>query len=301
MARKRKRKQKPQNPDTETTQISPEPPKEDPKSTEVTPLNTKPPFEPNEQPKHASKPENSTETTSFFSNAKFNSLKINEKLLTSLENNNFESMTPIQAQSIPHLLAGKDLLGAAQTGSGKTLAFLVPAIDLLYKTGFKAKNGTGIITITPTRELAIQIFEVLQTLLESFQQTACLCIGGNNRKTEAQKLLTGMNFLVCTPGRLLDHLRHADFVYRNLLMLIIDEADRLLEIGFEEDLNQILKILPTSRQTVLFSATQSERVEQLARLSIKTKPVFVDVRSKVQATPETLSQGYVCCPGDKQE
>lgn len=157
---------------------------------------------------------------------------------------------------MPFAFAGKDILGAAKTGSGKTLAFLIPAIELLYKAKFSIINGTGVIIITPTRELAVQIYNVAKELLHYHSKTHGLLIGGAKWSTEAFMLKKGVNLLVCTPGRLLDHLEHTDgFVYHNLKMLIIDEADAILRVGFEEEMQRILKKLPKQRQTILFSAT----------------------------------------------
>ena len=116
-------------------------------------------------------------------------------------------MTPIQSKSIPILLSGKDVLGAARTGSGKTLAFLIPAVELLHRLKFKPMNGTGIIVISPTRELALQIFGVLRELMKYHSQTFGIVMGGANRRAEEEKLVKGVNLLVATPGRLWDHLR----------------------------------------------------------------------------------------------
>ena len=130
---------------------------------------------------------------------------------------------------------------SCRTGSGKTLAFLVPAVDLLAKVQFKARNGLGAVIITPTRELALQIYGQLSDLMTGHHhQTFGLVMGGANRRTEAERLERGVNILVATPGRLLDHLQNTrGFVVSNLQMLIIDEADRLLEEGFEEEMRQV--------------------------------------------------------------
>eukprot|EP01017_Pseudomicrothorax_dubius_P038558 TRINITY_DN5796_c0_g1_i3.p1 TRINITY_DN5796_c0_g1~~TRINITY_DN5796_c0_g1_i3.p1 ORF type:complete len:433 (-),score=113.92 TRINITY_DN5796_c0_g1_i3:274-1572(-) len=210
-------------------------------------------------------------------------------------------MTHIQARTVPHLLKGRDVLGAAKTGSGKTLSFLLPAIELLYKANFTQKNGTGVIVISPTRELATQTYNVAKDLLQYHNKTHGLIIGGSDRKTEALKLKKGVNLLVCTPGRLLDHLQNTkEFIFRNLVCLVIDEADCLLKIGFEEDMNEILKILPSERQTILFSATQTKKVDDLARLSLKS-PIYIGVDdTSDQATVSNLEQGYVVCPSDKR-
>ena len=137
-----------------------------------------------------------------------------------------ERMTHLQAKTIPHLLKGRDVLGAAKTGSGKTLAFMIPALELLQKVNFTQARGTGILVITPTRELAQQIFDVSCDLATFHNKTVGMLIGGVNRKQEAIKLKKGVNIVIATPGRLLDHLNStSDFVIHNLVSLIIDEAD----------------------------------------------------------------------------
>lgn len=158
----------------------------------------------------------------------------------------FESMTEIQAKSIPPLLEGRDLVGSAKTGSGKTLAFLIPAVELIYKLKFMPRNGTGVIIISPTRELSMQTFGVLKELMRHHNHTFGLLMGGASRSTESEKLARGLNIIVATPGRLLDHLQNTpDFLYKNLQCLVIDEVDRILEIGFEEDMKQIMNLLPS--------------------------------------------------------
>ncbi|KAG5220781.1 ATP-dependent RNA helicase [Salix suchowensis] len=214
-----------------------------------------------------------------------------------------------RAKTIPILLAGKDVLGAARTGSGKTLAFLIPAVEMLHRLKFKPMNGTGIIIVSPTRELALQIFGVAKDLMAHHSQTFGIVIGGANRSAEADKLTKGVNLLVATPGRLLDHIMVSTFctlvslsklyllvheqntkgfVYRNMKALVIDEADRILEIGFEEEMKKIISYLPNdNRQSMLFSATQTTKVQDLARISLRPGP-----------TVATLSQGYVVCPSE---
>mmetsp|Transcript_12884 Transcript_12884/g.41137 ORF Transcript_12884/g.41137 Transcript_12884/m.41137 type:complete len:564 (+) Transcript_12884:118-1809(+) len=238
----------------------------------------------------------------FFSDMSFSDLELSEKTQKALAEAKFTRLTQIQAKAIPALLQGNDLLGAAKTGSGKTLAFLLPAIELLVRVQFKPRNGTGVIIITPTRELALQIYGVVLEVCKYHSQTHGIVIGGANRRNEADRLQNGVNLLVSTPGRLLDHMRNTrNFHFKNLLCLVIDEADRILEIGFEEDMHQIIKLLPTERQTLLFSATQTKNVQDLARLSIKNKPVFVSVHEEEEeATASGLEQGYVVCPSDKR-
>ncbi|KRZ13372.1 putative ATP-dependent RNA helicase pitchoune [Trichinella zimbabwensis] len=237
---------------------------------------------------------------SILSDKSFSSLAgiVSEQTLKAIGDMGFETMTEIQAQTIPSLLEGRDVMGAAKTGSGKTLAFLVPAVELLYKLRFLPRNGTGCIVISPTRELSMQTYGVLIELLKYHSITHGLVIGGANRKIEATKLSTGICILVATPGRLLDHLRNTtEFTYKNLQCLIIDEADRILEIGFELEMQQIIRLLPKQRQTMLFSATQTSKIEDLAKLALKKEPLFVGIASNVQqATVQGLRQGYAVCP-----
>mmetsp|Transcript_19818 Transcript_19818/g.38842 ORF Transcript_19818/g.38842 Transcript_19818/m.38842 type:complete len:626 (+) Transcript_19818:201-2078(+) len=238
----------------------------------------------------------------FFSETKFADLDLSEKTQKGLKDGGFERLTQIQHKAIPALLQGSDLIGAAKTGSGKTLAFLIPAVELLARVSFKARNGTGVVVITPTRELALQIYGVVLEVCKHHSQTTGIVIGGANRRAEADRLQSGVNLLVSTPGRLLDHLRNTKgFIFKNLLCLIIDEADRILQIGFEDDMKQIISLLPQERQTVLFSATQTKNVQDLVRLAVKRKPVFVSVHDEEKtSTAAGLEQGYVVCPSEKR-
>ena len=233
----------------------------------------------------------------------FSDLKLSEKTMKAIEEMGFTKMTEIQQRGIPPLLAGRDVLGAAKTGSGKTLAFLIPAVERLYDSRFKPRNGTGVIVVSPTRELALQIFGVARELMSNHTQTYGIVIGGANRRAEAEKLSKGVNLLVATPGRLLDHLQNTPgFNFRNLRALIIDEADRILEVGFEDEMRQIVKILPKDeRQTMLFSATQTTKVEDLARISLRPGPLYINVdHDKDHSTVAGLEQGYVVCDSDKR-
>lgn len=242
--------------------------------------------------------------TGAFEDASFASLAglVSENTLNGVKEMGFEHMTEIQHKSIRPLLEGRDVLAAARTGSGKTLAFLIPSVELIYKLKFMPRNGTGVVILSPTRELAMQTYGVLKELMTHHVHTYGLVMGGSNRSAEAQKLANGVNILVATPGRLLDHLQNTPgFLYKNLQCLIIDEADRILEVGFEEELKQIIKLLPKRRQTMLFSATQTRKVEDLARISLKKEPLYVGVDDdKEKATVDGLEQGYVVCPSDKR-
>jgi ATP-dependent RNA helicase DDX18/HAS1 len=202
---------------------------------------------------------------------------------------------------IPIAKKGKDIMCTAKTGSGKTLAFLIPAMEILIKTDFQQNQGVGIIIITPTRELALQIYDVAKELLFLAHKTCGVIIGGGYRKKEAKKLIRGVNLLIATPGRLLDHLNNTEgFKCNNLCMLVIDEADAILKNGFEDELIQILKILPKDKQTMLFSATLSKKIENLGLLSLND-PVYI----KLKINPEgqnnnlqNLEQGYLILEGN---
>ncbi|OWZ52416.1 ATP-dependent RNA helicase HAS1 [Cryptococcus neoformans c8] len=233
----------------------------------------------------------------------FSTLNLSPPTTAAIERMGFETMTEVQARTIPPLLAGKDVLGAARTGSGKTMAFLVPSVELLSTLRFKPVNGTGVIIISPTRELALQIFGVAKELMQDHSQTFGVLMGGANRKAEADKLVKGVNLIVATPGRLLDHLQNTKgFVFKNLKALVIDEADRILEIGFEEEMKQIIKLLPSeNRQSMLFSATQTTKVTDLARISLRPGPLYINVdETKEASTADMLEQGYVVCESDQR-
>lgn len=238
----------------------------------------------------------------------FGSLPLSQSTLRGLESNAYTSMTSIQSGSIPHALAGRDILAAAKTGSGKTLSFLVPVLESLFRQGWSMHDGVGAIVLSPTRELAGQIFAVLKKIGCSHNFSAGLLIGGRNKNRRAeqnndfqreQQSIATTNILVCTPGRLLQHLEQTPyFNVDSLQILVLDEADRILDMGFRDQLVRILDYLPTQRQTLLFSATQTKDVKHLATLSINRKTVeYVGVHDQDEvATPDQLKQSYVVVP-----
>lgn len=232
-------------------------------------------------------------------------LHLNPHIVSALEHEfKFKELTAIQSRCIPAALQGRDLLAEAKTGAGKTLAFLIPIVELICRSGFRPSNGTASIIIGPTRELCLQIEGVLLKLLKHFNGsiTFLCCIGGQSRNQEGYKLANGIMIVVASPGRLLDHLKlTTDWHTKNLLLLAVDEADRVLDNGFEEDMREIVSLLPKNRQTFLFSATQTTRVEQLARISFHKSPIFISMKNKKdKATVDTLEQGYVMCPSEKR-
>ncbi|KAF2120637.1 P-loop containing nucleoside triphosphate hydrolase protein [Lophiotrema nucula] len=228
----------------------------------------------------------------------FSNLPLSDPTKQGLKSSHFAVMTDIQAKAIPLALKGHDILGAAKTGSGKTLAFLIPVLENLYRLQHIGMDaGLGALIISPTRELAIQIFDVLRTLgRHGHMFAAGLVIGGKSLDSERQAL-TRMNILVGTPGRILQHMSQTvAFNVDDLKMLVLDEADRILDMGFQKDVDAIIEYLPKERQTLLFSATQSRKLSDLARLSLQD-PEYVSVHAEDKsATPKTLQQNYIVCP-----
>ena len=226
----------------------------------------------------------------------FAELPLSEPTASGLDASHFRGLTDIQQKAIPFALKGLDVLGAAKTGSGKTLAFLIPVLENLYRKGWTDLDGLGALIISPTRELAIQIFEVLRKIGRYHTFSAGVVFGGKNLQEE-RKELNRMNILVCTPGRILQHMdQSAGLEINNLQMLVLDEADRILDMGFQDTVDAIVEHLPQERQTLLFSATQTKKVSDLARLSLRD-PQYVSVHeAAASATPSTLQQDYIVTP-----
>lgn len=226
---------------------------------------------------------------------RFSDFPLSKKTLKGLQEAQYRLVTEIQKQTIGLALQGKDVLGAAKTGSGKTLAFLVPVLEALYRLQWTSMDGLGVLIISPTRELAYQTFEVLRKVGKNHDFSAGLIIGGKDLKHEAERI-NNINILVCTPGRLLQHMDETIcFHATNLQMLVLDEADRILDMGFADTMNAIIENLPKKRQTLLFSATQTKSVKDLARLSLKN-PEYVWVHENAKySTPATLEQNYIVC------
>uniref|UniRef100_A0A3B3ZZ80 ATP-dependent RNA helicase n=1 Tax=Periophthalmus magnuspinnatus TaxID=409849 RepID=A0A3B3ZZ80_9GOBI len=226
---------------------------------------------------------------------KFSDFPLSKKTLLGLQEAQYRQPTEIQRQTIGFALRGRDVLGAAKTGSGKTLAFLIPVLECLFRQQWTSMDGLGALIISPTRELAYQTFEVLRKVGKNHEFSAGLIIGGKDLKSESERIHQ-TNIVICTPGRLLQHMDEtATFHASDLHMLVLDEADRILDMGFADTLNAIVENLPKTRQTLLFSATQTKSVKDLARLSLKD-PEYVWVHEKAKfSTPATLEQSYVVC------
>lgn len=200
----------------------------------------------------------------------FSGLGIAPKILEILAQINFKVPTPIQLKAIPIATSGKDVIGVAQTGTGKTHSFAIPMVQILSEG-----KGTGLV-LAPTRELAIQINEAFQDIARPFGiKTVCL-IGGANMMKQTQNLKRGPRIVIATPGRLIDHIRRRNYRGDTVQMLVLDEADMMLDMGFAPQINQILTALPKDRQTMLFSATIPKAIMELATTYMKL-PVSVEV------------------------
>lgn len=216
----------------------------------------------------------------------FENLDLIEPILKALQEEGYSSPTPIQEQSIPILLQGKDLLGCAQTGTGKTAAFSIPILQKLYKTDHR--KGIKALILTPTRELAIQIGESFEAYGKYTGLKHAVIFGGVGQKPQTDALHNGVQILIATPGRLLDLISQGFVNLKSLDFFVLDEADRMLDMGFIHDIKRILKLLPARRQTLFFSATMPPEIETLAN-SMLTRPEKVEV-TPVSSTVDTISQ-----------
>jgi len=218
----------------------------------------------------------------------FNDLGLIEPILKALQAEGYTHPTPIQEQAIPHLVKGRDLLGCAQTGTGKTAAFAIPILQELTARPPAAKRAIRTLILTPTRELAIQIGESFTAYGRNLQVRHTVIFGGVGQKPQTDALQRGVDVVVATPGRLLD-LMQQGFVHLNgLEIFVLDEADRMLDMGFIHDVKKVIAKLPAKRQTLFFSATMPPEIAKLAN-SILTDPIKVEV-APVSSTAETIDQ-----------
>jgi ATP-dependent RNA helicase RhlE len=221
----------------------------------------------------------------------FSDLRLGERLLCALAAENYAVPTPIQAQAIPPLLAGRDVLGVAQTGTGKTAAFALPILHHLSQRPQGGGRAPRALVLAPTRELAIQVGDSFRTYGRHLKLRSAVVFGGVSQKPQTDALARGIDILVATPGRLLD--LHAQGVVRfdRLSILVLDEADRMLDMGFLPDVNRIVALLPTERQTLLFSATMPGGIARLA-VNILRMPVRVEITPSA-TTAEGIDQRVI--------
>ena len=225
----------------------------------------------------------------------FSQLGLSPKVLEAVVAAGFTKPTAIQAEAIPHALARRDVLGLAQTGSGKTAAFVLPMLTLLEKGRARARMPRTLI-LEPTRELAIQVQEAFERLGQLHKLTVATLIGGVAFEPQAAKIDRGADVVIATPGRLLDHFERGKLLLTGVELLVIDEADRMLDMGFIPDIERICKLLPFTRQTLFFSATMPSEIQRLTAQFLHN-PVQVETAA-VSSTAATISQHAVKCPSD---
>lgn len=219
----------------------------------------------------------------------FKELQLIEPIQKALEAQGYETPTPIQQQAIPHVLQGKDLFGCAQTGTGKTAAFAIPILQqLALRETEKGKRKISTLILTPTRELATQIEENFQEYGKNLDLRTAVIFGGVNQNNQVKRLQNGVDILVATPGRLLDLISQKYISLAHIEIFVLDEADRMLDMGFIHDVKKLLTIIPKKRQTLFFSATMPDSILSLAN-SILTNPVKVEV-TPASTTAETIKQ-----------
>jgi ATP-dependent RNA helicase DDX27 len=241
-----------------------------------------------------------SEAASTESHTSFLTMNLSRPIHKALANLGFSSPTPIQAATIPVALLGKDVVGNAVTGSGKTAAFTIPMLErLLYREKGKHAAATRCLVLVPTRELAVQCYEVGSKLAAHTDIRFCLVVGGLSLKSQEATLRTRPDVIIATPGRLIDHLRNSpSFALDALDVLVLDEADRMLSDGFADELAEIIKACPISRQTMLFSATMTDTVDELVKMSLN-KPVRLFVDPK-RTTARGLTQEFVRVRTEKE-
>ncbi|MFN8893332.1 MAG: DEAD/DEAH box helicase, partial [Betaproteobacteria bacterium] len=230
----------------------------------------------------------------------FSTLPLDPKLLRAVADSGYTAMTPIQAKAIPIVLAGRDVMGAAQTGTGKTAAFTIPLLQKMLRhenaSMSPARHPVRALVLAPTRELADQVAENVKKYAKQTQLRSAVVFGGIDMKPQTLQLKAGVEVLIATPGRLLDHIEARNAVLNQVEYVVLDEADRMLDIGFLPDLQRILSYLPRARQTLLFSATFSPEIKKLAA-SYLQDPVLVEV-ARPNATASTVEQRFYSTTDD---
>jgi ATP-dependent RNA helicase RhlE len=225
---------------------------------------------------------------------KFNELALHPTILKNLETAGYETPTPIQAQSIPALLEGRDLLGIAQTGTGKTAAFSLPIIDYLIRDSKKvAPNLPRVLILAPTRELASQINDNIQKYSKGLGFKTAVIFGGVGQQNQINALRGGLDILVATPGRLLDLIGQGYLKLSSVDVFVLDEADRMLDMGFIHDVRKVINMLPPKRHTLLFSATMPDEISELSK-KLLNNPKRVEV-TPPSTTVERINQRVIFC------
>ena len=222
--------------------------------------------------------------------ALFSDLKLNPKILNAIEDVGYKEPTPIQSQAIPAALEGRDVLGIAQTGTGKTASFTLPMIHLLARGRARARMPRSLV-LCPTRELAAQVAENFELYSKNLKLTKALLIGGVSFKEQDQLIDKGVDVLIATPGRLLDHFERGKLLLTGVQIMVVDEADRMLDMGFIPDIERIFNLTPFTRQTLFFSATMAAEIERLTNTFLSA-PLRVEVARQASAS-ENIEQSVL--------
>ncbi|WP_406645107.1 DEAD/DEAH box helicase [Aliisedimentitalea scapharcae] len=221
---------------------------------------------------------------------KFSDLNLNPKVLKAIDEAGYETPTPIQAGAIPSALEGRDVLGIAQTGTGKTASFTLPMITMLARGRARARMPRSLV-LCPTRELAAQVAENFDTYAKHLKLTKALLIGGVSFKEQDLLIDRGVDVLIATPGRLLDHFERGKLLLTGVQIMVVDEADRMLDMGFIPDIERIFSLTPFTRQTLFFSATMAPEIERITNTFLSA-PARVEVARQATAS-ETIEQSVV--------
>ncbi|MCA0921033.1 DEAD/DEAH box helicase [Pseudooceanicola nanhaiensis] len=229
---------------------------------------------------------------------KFADLNLDPKVLKAIDEAGYESPTPIQAGAIPPALEGKDVLGIAQTGTGKTASFTLPMITMLAKGRARARMPRSLV-LAPTRELAAQVAENFDTYTKHLKLTKALLIGGVSFKEQEQLIDRGVDVLIATPGRLLDHFERGKLLLTGVQIMVVDEADRMLDMGFIPDIERIFSLTPFTRQTLFFSATMAPEIERITNTFL-SNPTRIEV-ARQATTSENIEQGVVMFKGSRKD
>ena len=228
----------------------------------------------------------------------FSELKLNPKVLKAVEEAGYETPTPIQAGAIPAALDGNDVLGIAQTGTGKTASFTLPMISLLARGRARARMPRSLV-LCPTRELAAQVAENFDIYSKHLKLTKALLIGGVSFKEQETIIDRGVDVLIATPGRLLDHFERGKLILSDVKVMVVDEADRMLDMGFIPDIERIFGLTPFTRQTLFFSATMAPEIERITNTFL-SNPTRVEVARQATAS-ETIEQGVVMFKASRRD
>jgi len=228
----------------------------------------------------------------------FKTLGLQEELLTAIEKKGYKVPSSVQQQAIPMVLLGKDIIGCAQTGTGKTAAFALPLLQLLSQKEAKHKRAVRALILAPTRELALQIDQEIKKYGTNIKLKSSAIFGGVDINAQTKIIKAGLDIIIATPGRLIDHLDRKNIRLDSIEYLVLDEADRMLDMGFIHDVKKIIAKTPTTRQTLLFSATISPEINELSKFALKN-PEFIQIEQNIKPADSVEQIVLPVCKSEK--